>query len=464
MSRSLFAGLLTVALAGATTAQDAPAQDAPTHPTSTPQHALLSAGPMLGPADHRTAVVWVQTARAAEVQLRYHPADHPESARLTAPTTTEAAEDFVLSLELTELEPGVTYVYELYLDGERVVRPYPLQFTTRPLWLWRTDAPDLTLLTGSCVYVNEPIYDRPGTPYGGGYEIFETMANHPADGMLWLGDNTYLREVDFRSPSALARRYRLDRALPEMQRLLASTYNYAIWDDHDYGPNDSDRSYALKDTALEVFTRYWPAHAYGTPDTPGIFHREGLSDVGLFFLDDRYYRAPNRSADRAQDDYLGRAQLDWLKDSLVNSYATFKVIVCGNQVINTVSPYECMAQAEDEFNELISFIRDQQIEGVVFLSGDRHHSEVLRLELDGLYPLYEITSSPLTSGAHTLEPDHPEYDHPFRLEGSLIGVRNFTILRVTGARGERVLSVEFRDAADAVLYECSIPRTELSMP
>jgi alkaline phosphatase D len=71
-----------------------------------------------------------------------------------------------------------------------------LQFRTPPLWQWRTDPPDFTLLTGSCAYINEEAYDRPGKPYGDGYSIFETMAQMRPDLTLWMGDNLYFHEAD----------------------------------------------------------------------------------------------------------------------------------------------------------------------------------------------------------------------------------------------------------------------------
>ena len=57
------------------------------------------------------------------------------------------------------------------LDGEEVALDRPLRFTTQPLWQWRTDPPSFTAALGSCAYVNDPPYDRPGDPYGGGWMI-----------------------------------------------------------------------------------------------------------------------------------------------------------------------------------------------------------------------------------------------------------------------------------------------------
>jgi alkaline phosphatase D len=60
--------------------------------------------------------------------------------------------------------------------------------------------------------------------------------------MVWMGDNIYLREADWSAESSIFRRYTHTRSHPLLQKLLGSTHHYATWDDHDYGPNNSDRS------------------------------------------------------------------------------------------------------------------------------------------------------------------------------------------------------------------------------
>ena len=64
--------------------------------------------------------------------------------------------------------------------------------------------------------------------------------------MFWLGDNLYLQQPDLFDPASMASRYRRQRAFPPLQSLLTATPHIAIWDDHDYGPNDSDASYVLE--------------------------------------------------------------------------------------------------------------------------------------------------------------------------------------------------------------------------
>jgi alkaline phosphatase D len=121
------------------------------------------------------------------------------------------------------------------------------------------------MAVGSCAYIGEAQYDRPGDPYGGDYQIFTNIHQDQPALMLWLGDNTYLREVDWHSRSGIQHRFTHTRSLSEMQPLLASTHHYAIWDDHDYGPNNSDRSFIFKDIVTDIFCDFWGNPTCGIP-------------------------------------------------------------------------------------------------------------------------------------------------------------------------------------------------------
>jgi alkaline phosphatase D len=425
--------------------------------------ALLS-GPMPAYSDLRETAIWLQTTHAVRAQVRFHPEGRPAEARLSEAVTTRDEEDFVAVFTLAELEPGTRYVYEVYLDGRAVARPYALAFTTQAQWRWRTDPPDFAFMFGSCAYVNDAPYDRPGTPYGGGHEIFTAMAAQKPAFMLWVGDNVYTREADFFSPGGIRYRYRHDRALPQLQPFLASTHHYATWDDHDYGPNDSDATFPLKDVSLTVFKRYWPGLAYGLRDTPGVFQRFAWNDVDFFLLDDRYHRRPDRWPDGPDKTMLGRSQLDWLKASLVSSRAAFKVIAVGSQALNPHTRFEGWLDYPAEQKELLDFIRDRRVEGVIFLSGDRHATELIKLERPGAYPLYDYTSSPLTAGPRVIRDDDPEKNNPNRVPGTLLTERNFGMLRFEGPPGDRRVRLQAYDQAGAMKWEHVIRREELSFP
>ena len=459
----------------------------PSRPRAAAAAAALHAGPMLGYVALREASVWVQTEGPAEVTLRYRPVGAASAVappRLPGPQGASPAplpspvspaggtvaaratadRDFAVTFILSPLEPGTRYAYEILLDGKAVPAKAPLFFSTPPLWQWRTQAPDFTAMIGSCLYVNDTPYDRPGTPYGSEHEILLAMAAQKPDFMIWLGDNTYTREIDFDTPGGLRYRYRHDRALPELQPLLAATPHYATWDDHDFGPNDSDGSYALKDVALETFASYWPAVRYGAPGVPGVFQKFSWSDVDFFLLDDRYHRKPNSWPAGPDRRMLGTAQMQWLKEALVSSRATFKVVALGNQVLNPLAGAEALTKYPVEYNELLDFLRTAKVEGVVFLSGDVHRTELMKVQPEGLYPLYDFTSSPLTAGVYTPRPGSPDLDHPARVPGTLLGEHSFGTLRVEGARGARRMVLRAHDKAGAVKWSYTIDRGELSFP
>ena len=156
--------------------------------------------------------------------------------------------------------------------------------------------------------------------------------------MLWLGDNLYLRPEDWNSHEGIFRRYASSRSNPALQPLLGSVHHYATWDDHDYGPNDANRSYALKGSSLLAFKTFWANPSYGLPELPGVFGQFSWGDVDFFLLDDRTYRAPASTPEPRP--YLGQAQLTWLLESLSNSRAPFKVIASGSQVLSPYNRFE----------------------------------------------------------------------------------------------------------------------------
>jgi alkaline phosphatase D len=422
---------------------------------------LLRSGPMLGYSETTETVVWLQTWRPCRAQLRFWRSGAPSTARLSDEVATTGAGDMIARFRLSRLEPGTRFEYELYLDGERVERPYPLAFQTQAIWRYRADPPAARFAIGSCAYVNDAPYDRPGELYGQKMEIFRAIAEARPDAMVWLGDNWYYREGDFFSNAGLRYRAAHTRSLAEMQPLLGATHHYAIWDDHDFGPNDADESYRMRETSLGVFKDYWANPGYGTAATPGVFSRFEWNDVELFLLDDRYHRTPNASVEPEARRMFGAAQLTWLEEALRSSRATFKIVAGGNQMLNPIADYEGFSRVPVEQNRLFSFLRAEKIPGVVFLSGDRHHTELLRRDEPGLYPLYEFTSSALTSGGGRLA---AEANNPARVPGTwLTETRNFGLVDLGGPPKARTLTLRALDYTGKERWRHEIQAAELAI-
>jgi alkaline phosphatase D len=430
--------------------------------TAHAQESVLRSGPMVGYGEQREVMLWVQTTRPADVQLRYWPVDQPTNSRLSPPVYTTAAADHIARFLLTGLAPGTRFNYELYLDGALTARPYRLAFQTQPHWQWRTDPPAFTVAFGSCAYVNEEIFDRPGKPYGSDYEIFTALAAQQPDLMLWLGDNTYYREPDWFSEAGMRHRYAHTRALPELQALLGATHHYAIWDDHDYGPDNADRSYRMRQTTLKIFQDYWANPGYGSAEVPGVFTRFEWGDIEFFLLDDRYHSSPIAMPDSPQKVMFGEAQMQWLMESLVSSRAPFKIIAGGNQMLNPLNPYEAFSKYRHEQQKFLQWIQTLKISGVLFLSGDVHQSELIRITPKDFYPLYDFTSSSLTAG---LNRSDRELKNPALVPGTLVNdAHSFGLLRFEGPRTDRRVTLECYDKDGKKRWQHQIAAKELRMP
>lgn len=408
----------------------------------TAQQALLQSGPMVGYSEMREALLWVQTKSSAKVQFAYWEQGNPSESHLTDAKITSKNNAFTAKLIADQVQPGKRYEYEVRINDEPLNFSYPTTFQTQTLWQWRTDAPDFTMALGSCTYANETPYDRPGTPYGGEYQIFNAIHQQRPDAMLWLGDNTYLREVDWYTRTGILARYTHTRSLPEMQPLLASAHNFAIWDDHDFGPDNSDASFIQKELTLEAFKLFWGNLSYGINGKPGTTSSFQYNDIDFFLLDNRSFRNPDLRL-TGERSLLGAAQLEWLIDGLVNSKAPFKMVVVGNQVLNNskiIKESYYKLYVEERFY-LLKRLEEENIKNVVFLTGDRHFTELSQYKNAKGNMIYDWTVSPLTSGVL----EKVEMDNTLRVEGTLLQERNFGLLEFKGPKTARTLTMRVLD-------------------
>lgn len=416
---------------------------------------------MLGPAEMREVKLWLQTTRGARAQVVYWNKTSPQNRMNSEVVETSPEQAYTATFALA-VEPGTLYSYDVMLNGKRVKPSVTQEFRSQFLWQHRSAPPEFSVALGSCAYDIEPALDRPGRPYGGGYEIFESIRGKKPNIMLWLGDNTYLRESDWGSRTGVLARYSFARALPQLQPLLAATHHYAIWDDHDYGPNDSDGSWVHKGTSLDAFKYFWPNPTYGLPGRGigGITTTFAYGDAQFFLLDNRWNRTPNRKV-TGERTMLGRAQLDWLIEALVSSRAKWKIVAVGGQVLNPAQVFETYANLFPQEREaLLKTLADEKIPGVVFLTGDRHHTELTKMERPGLPPLYDLTVSPLTSGFRNV----PGEANTLRVPETYVGARNFATLSFFGPTLARVMKIEVFSSAGVSLWAREIAATELEVP
>lgn len=415
----------------------------------TDKGAELVGTPIVGSVNMRSATVWMQLSNSNIESVRVAVLDSALNFVGTYEVEDLGTSNNCLS-RIHGLEPGETYSY--IVQSGRQTLSDTLLMTTQTLWQYRTDPPSVRIALGSCAYINEPVYDRPGKPYGGGYEIFETIANDGFDAMFWLGDNIYLREADFGSYSGYVHRYNHTRSTPELQTLLSRGAHYAVWDDHDYGPNNCDGSYSNKALAKKAFDAYWPNPTGEVAAAPELNATSfAFADAEVFLLDNRTHRV-NDVMGEGKRQMFGEIQLEWLLNNLKNSRAPFKLIAVGGQVVSNAAIYENFAQFPEERQWLLSELNRLNIKGVVFLSGDRHSSELSKLQLANGNWVYDLTVSPLTSGSY----DHSQEPNKLREPGTMVGERNYGMLEITGPRKERTLRMQIKSAQGALIWERSI--------
>ncbi|MBM9576685.1 alkaline phosphatase family protein [Leptospira sp. 201903070] len=408
----------------------------------------ISSGPIVGYSTLKEVLVWVQTEKKASVILEYSEIENQKRKFLSEEIQTQSKTGFVAKLIANQVQPGKRYTYNLILDGKKIEAKHPQTFQAQSFFATGQNPPSFTFALGSCAYVNETEYDVPGKPYGGDYFVYNSILSKKPDFMLWLGDNIYLRETDWDSKTGFLHRYKHQRGIPELGPLFSSLHHYAIWDDHDFGPNDGDSSFWMKDTAEEMFKLHWGNPNYAKE---GIYGSFTWGDAQFFLLDDRTFRTANNNKVVGPRQILGEKQFQWLVNSLAFSKATFKFVAIGGQFLNPNAVYENYATYPEERNKILSAIRELKTKNVIFLTGDRHHTELNLLKEDGVEPIYDFTVSPLTSGAYPVTEKNP-----LRIEGTLVEQRNFGLVSITGKRGERKLLLQIFDVNGKELWKKEI--------
>ena len=413
---------------------------------------------MHGYADVTSALVWIQAEAPGPIRVAWRADGAQRDLVMTLEAT--AAQELAVVARLTGLAPGAGARYRIEGDGD--VREGNVR--AQPVWKDAKTAPDITIALGSCYFLSDPdpLLGRAG--YAGGFEIFDAIAAKKPDVMLWLGDNLYFQRPDYLDPVAMSARHRSHRGHPSLARLLTATSHIAIWDDHDYGWNNADASYPLKGEALRLFKAYWANPSYGLPEVPGVFGFAQHGDVDFILTDGRYYRSHDRLPDTPAKVMFGSAQMEWLKGMLLNARGAVKLFASGSQIWNEATRYDTLYQFPAEQKALEDFLLAQRIDRLLFVTGDRHFTELLRVDRStaspDAYPFYEFTSSPLTSDPWE-KPEQRELDNPRVVPGTLVGKRQFGLIRITGPGNDRSIALESYDQKGELLWRQELRANDL---
>jgi alkaline phosphatase D len=409
-------------------------------------------GIQIGDVRGDRAVIWAATDRPTRLQVRWSTRESLADATQVAGVMLLDDRGHTGKLELSGLPADQRIFVELTAldlgDYRTVSEPLRGSFRTPP-----STARDVRFLWSG---------DTAGQGWGinpdfGGMRIYDTMRAVQPDFFIHSGDTVYAdgpirpevalvdgttwRNLVTPEKSKVAEsleefrgQYRYNLLDEPLRRFNAEVPMLAQWDDHEVTDNwywemrlDDDSRYRegsvalLAARAMRAFHEFMPVRRHPL-DPDRIYDRFPYGPhLEVFRIDLRSYRGPNSDEQprvlTPEFRILGSAQLDWLKQALQSSTATWKVIA-SDMPLGLVVYHDFAnrrgaeaialrdgppAGRELEVAELLTFIRDQDIGNVVWLTADvhytaAHHYDPSRAQYPHFAPFWEFVSGPLHAG------------------------------------------------------------------
>ncbi len=409
-------------------------------------------GPMLGCVTGSSAKFWVRTINEIPAQVLVRDPNNMDLAIYSDIVKTDKDRDYTAVLTVDGLKPDTRYYYEMILNGA----PSSIRRTFKTFPANAKPAKFQIAFGGGAGYT--PKHER----------MWNTIASHKPGALLSLGDNVYIDHPEQTEVQQYC--YYRRQSRPEFRSLAASTGIYAIWDDHDFGTNDciggpDIKKPEWKRRVWNTFKNNWNNPYYGGGETqPGCWFDFSIGDVDFFMLDGRYYRTDPQKPNPSM---LGPVQKAWLLEKLAASKATFKVIASPVPFALGTKPVAQRTRRgmvpggldtwegfKKERKEILEFLEENKIDGVILLSADRHRSDVRIIERPGSYPLYEFESSKLTNiHIHSLVP------------GALFGYNekcSFGLLTFDTTLPEAQITYEMINIDNEVVYTLTLKKSQLT--
>lgn len=286
--------------------------------------------------------------------------------------------------------------------------------------------------------------------------IWKHVLEYDPDVFLFLGDNVYADTFDMEKMQGY---YDALAAQEGVRRLRESATVFAVWDDHDYGWNDVGREYGKKKESQAIFREFWQPQANYGGDT-GTYSVQQVGDVQFIMLDTRYFRDRVTEMDGPGKTLLGEEQWAWLEDIFANRPARLRVIASSIQFVADEQEFEKWGWVfESERQRMIALLREHDVEGVLFVSGDRHTSEISRADLGLGYPVYDLTASPMAQNPKTKERSN---DEPNRWRvGDNFPYDNFGAIEVDWTQADPPIALKIYDEDGVEVRSTTLRLSEL---
>ncbi len=319
---------------------------------------------MLGAVSSNSASVWSRVAGEHDVSIRYSKSSNFTEFEETPSIRSLAENDYCVTQTIEGLTPGTYYHYQVLVDG--IVHQVPNQRGSDSLLTAPTESmqPRFNIAFGSGANTDED----------GLQAIWLQVQNARPHAFFWLGEKDSAETA--LPPAFQAEKYRQQRNVPFLQPLLRAIPQISAWDG------------AATPDAMDTFQRYWANPEAAANTTYFTYNYAG---VDFFFLDTSSYSDDETTL-------LGANQLAWLKSELEQSNGKFKILLSSKSWTNAASDdSKNWLNYKAERDGLFAFIGEEEIPGVMLISGSDQQAEInaIPLSQDGHYDLYEMTSSPL---------------------------------------------------------------------
>ncbi len=271
-------------------------------------------------------------------------------------TALTAENNRVVDLLISGLLPATQYYYEIEVDG--------VPDTTRQ-GQFRTFYPYgagiFTFGFASCAAT------------GSNHVVFQTIRNYHPLFFMHMGDFHY-ENIAVNDVNVFRAAYETVLASVNQSALYRSAAIDYVWDDHDFGPNNSDSTAPGRLASRLTYQEYVPHYplAAGTGDVP-IYHAFSIGRVRFIVTDSRSARSPASTTDDASKTMLGAPQKAWFKQELLDAQGTYPLKVWVNSLPWIgVTGDDGWYLYTNERREIANFIKDSGITGLCMISGDAH--------------------------------------------------------------------------------------------
>lgn len=144
---------------------------------------------------------------------------------------------------------------------------------------------------------------------------------------IHIGDFHY-EDISVNDEDVFRAAYDAVLASPGQAALYRQVPTLYMWDDHDYGPNDSHAGAPGRDSACKVYRKRVPHPPLAlSGETDAIYFAYEVGRVLFIFTDQRSMASPRGAADNSSKSILGAAQKAWFKGLLSDPANAGKLFV-----------------------------------------------------------------------------------------------------------------------------------------